>query len=201
MKITVTEGTKVEPKNILKVKTREEFRSWLEKNHNHATECWAVAKKGKQKPTDRLWYLDAVEEVLCFGWIDTTHKRIDGVDMQRFTPRSKRSQWSELNKERCRRLEKLGLMTEAGRKELPDMSEGAFKIDPDIKAAFDENPVAWENFQKFPKLYQRVRIDSIQRDKNKDRVVFDKRLKKLIDQSEKNKMFGQWNDYGRLLDY
>lgn len=115
--------------------------------------------------------------------------------------KEKRSQWSELNKERCRRLEKLGLMTEAGRKELPDMSEAAFKIDPDIKATFDENPVAWKNFQKFPKLYQRVRIDSIQRDRNKDRDVINKRLKKLIEQSEKNKMFGQWNDYGRLLDY
>lgn len=191
----------MEAKNVLKVKTREEFRNWLEKNHDQTTECWAVAKRGKQKPDDRLWYLDAVEEALCFGWIDTTHKRIDGIDMQRFTPRSKRSQWSELNKERCRRLEKLGLMTEVGRKELPDMSEDAFKIDPDIKAAFDENPVAWKNFQKFPKLYQRICIDSIQRDKNKDRAVFDKRLKKLIDQSEKNKMFGQWNDYGRLLDY
>ncbi|WP_195923191.1 aldo/keto reductase [Lactobacillus crispatus] len=143
----------------------------------------------------------AMEEVLCFGWIDTTHKRINGVDMQRFTPRSKRSQWSELNKERCRRLEKLGLMTKAERKELPDMSEDAFKIDPDIKAAFDENLIAWENFQKFPKLYQRVRIDSIQRNKKKDQAVFDKRLKKLIEQSEKNKMFGQWNNYGRLLEY
>lgn len=201
MKITVTEETKLEAKNILKVKTRAEFRNWLEKNHDQATECWAVAKKGKQKPTDQLWYLDAVEELLCFGWIDTTHKRIDGVDMQRFTPRSKRSQWSELNKERCRRLEKLGLMTEAGRKALPDMSDDSFKIDPDIQKAFDENPVAWKNFHKFPKLYQRVRIDSIQRDKNKDQDVFDKQLKKLIEQSEKNKMFGQWNDYGRLLEY
>lgn len=121
--------------------------------------------------------------------------------MQRFTPRSKRSQWSELNKERCQRLEKLGLMTEAGRKALPDMSDDSFKIDPDIQKAFDENPVAWKNFHKFPKLYQRVRIDSIQRDKNKDQDVFDKQLKKLIEQSEKNKMFGQWNDYGRLLEY
>lgn len=90
-------------------------------------------------------------------------------------------------------------MTNAGRKELPDMSEDSFKIDKDIQAAFNDHPQAWQNFQSFPKLYQRVRIDSIQRDKKKDRAVFDKRLAKLIDQSEQGKMFGEWNDYGRLL--
>ena len=160
-----------------------------------------VAKKGKHPPTDCVWYLDAVEEALCFGWIDTTHKNIDGVDMQRFTPRTAKSPWSELNKERCRRLEKLGLMTDAGRAVLPDMSESGFVIDPEIRQAFLENPTAWEKFQSFPALYQRVRIDSIQRDKKKDREVFEKRLKKLVEQSEAGKMFGEWNDYGRLFDY
>lgn len=57
------------------------------------------------------------------------------------------------------------------------------------------------NFIKFPKLYQRVRIDCIQRDKKKDRIVFEKRLFKLIQQLADNKMFGEWNDYGRLLKY
>ena len=160
-----------------------------------------VAKKGKNPPADCVWYLDAVEEVLCFGWIDTTHKRIDGIDMQRFTPRAAKSPWSELNKERCRRLEKLGLMTDSGRAALPDMSESGFVIDSEIYQAFQDNLIAWENFQKFPALYQRVRIDSIQRDKKKDRAVFDKRLKKLIEQSALGKMFGEWNDNGRLIDY
>lgn len=191
----------MEPQNILNITTREEFRKWLNDNHNKESECWMVAKKGKNPPTDCVWYLDAVEEVLCFGWIDTTHKKINGVDMQRFTPRAIRSPWSELNKERCRRLEKLGLMTDAGRSVLPDMSENGFVIDSEIYQAFQDNPEAWKNFQSFPELYQRVRIDSIQRDKKKDREVFDKRLKKLIDQSQAGKMFGDWNDYGRLLDY
>lgn len=104
----------MEQKNILNITTREDFRKWLIQNHNTESECWMAAKRGKNSPTDCVWYLDAVEEVLCFGWIDTTHKKIDGVDMQRFTPRAARSPWSELNKERCRRLEKLGLMTDAG---------------------------------------------------------------------------------------
>ncbi len=134
------------------------------------------------------------------GWIDTLHKNVDGVDMQRFTPRTAKSPWSELNKERCRRLERLGLMTDAGRAVLPDMSVAGFSVDSEIQGAFLQNPVVWENFQRFPALYQRVRIDSIQRDKKKDRRVFDRRLEKLIAESAKGKMFGDWNDYGRLSD-
>lgn len=191
----------MQPKNILFITTREDFRRWLAENHAKETECWMVARKGKIPPTDCVWYLDAVEEALCFGWIDTTHKNIDGVDLQKFTPRAARSPWSELNKERCRRLEKLGKMTDAGRAVLPDMAETGFTIDPEIAQAFQENPTAWANFQDFPALYQRVRIDSIQRDKKKDRAVFDKRLQKLITQSQAGKMFGDWNDYGRLLEY
>lgn len=191
----------MEPKNILQITTRAAFRKWLEENHFRESECWMIAVKGKRPPQDHVWYLDAVEEALCFGWIDTTHKAIDGVDRQRFTPRAAKSAWSELNKERVRRLEKLGLMTDAGRAVLPDMSEEGFVIDSEILQAFRENPAAWENFQAFPALYQRVRIDSIQRDKKKDRAVFDRRLKKLIDQSQAGKMFGDWNDCGRLLDY
>ena len=191
----------MEPKNILNITTREDFRKWLIANHDTETECWMIVKKGKQPPTDYVWYLDAVEEVLCFGWIDTTHKNIDGVDIQKFTPRAAKSSWSELNKERVRRLEKLGLMTDAGRSVLPDMSDNGFVIDSEIMQAFHSNPLAWDNFIRFPKLYQRVRIDSIQRDKKKDRGVFDKRLEKLIEQSQAGKMFGDWNDYGRLIDY
>ncbi|MDV0441099.1 YdeI/OmpD-associated family protein [Methanorbis furvi] len=191
----------MEAKNILGITTREAFREWLAENHDKETECWMIAKKGKIPPKDFVWYLDSVEEVLCFGWIDTTHKNIDGVDMQKFTPRAPRSPWSELNKERCRRLEKLGLVTDAGRAVLPDMSEKSFVIDDEIMQAFKENPTAWDNFKSFPSLYQRVRIDSIQRDKRKDRAVFEKRVKKLIEQSAAGKMFGDWNDYGRLTEY
>ena len=190
----------MEPKNILHLTTRAEFRAWLMAHHRTETECWMLAKKGKRPPEDAVWYLDAVEEALCFGWIDTTHKNIQGVDLQRFTPRTKKSPWSELNKERCRRLERLGLMTDAGRAVLPDLSEESFVIDADIQRAFQENPTAWENLCAFPKLYQRVRIDCIQRDKKKDRAVFEKRLKKLVEQSAAGVMFGDWNDYGRLLE-
>ena len=118
--------------------------------------------------------------------------------MQKFTPRASKTIWSELNKERCRRLEKIGLMTDEGRKVLPDMSVENFVIDNEIQSAFDNDLEAKQNFLKFPPLYQRVRIDCIQRDKKKDRTVFDKRLKKLIEISKSNKMYGEWNDNGKL---
>lgn len=186
--------------NHLDITTRAEFRSWLEKNHDKQRECWVRTPKGRTSPEGLIWYLDAVEEALCFGWIDTTHKNIDGIDLQKFTPRSKKSPWSELNKERCRRLKKLGLMTPAGEKVLPDMREKSYVIDEEILTAFKANRKAWSNFRKFPPRYQRLRIDSIQRDKKKDHALFLKRTEKLIRESEKGNMFGEWNDYGRLLE-
>lgn len=73
-----------------------------------------AVRRGKSADNDTFCYLDAVEEALCFGWIDGTHRVIDGVRMQRFSPRKPKSPWAELNKERMRRLEKLDLMTDAG---------------------------------------------------------------------------------------
>lgn len=187
-------------KEVLPCTDRHGFRQWLTEHHATAAECWVVVKKGRVPSGSFgvLSYLDAVEEALCFGWIDSTNKVQEGKHLQRFSPRKKNSPWSELNKERCRRLEKLGLMTDAGRRVLPEMSDGDFKVDPDIMEAFGANPVAWENFCKFPELYRRVRLDTIQRDKRKDLNTFRNRLNRLIACSERGEMFGDWNDYGRL---
>ena len=186
-------------KNIIDIRNRADFREWLRNNSDAEKECWIAVKRGKTPPDDALWYLDAVEEALCFGWIDSTLKNVDGVALQRFGPRSKSGRWTELNKERCRRLEKLGMMTDSGRAACPDLNAG-FVIIPEIIKAFKANVVAWENFKSFPSLYQRVRIDNIQRNKA-CKEMFVSRLKKLIEASERGEMIGDWNDYGRLLDY
>lgn len=187
------------PQNILDINTRDDFRKWLSENHDTAKECWIAAKRGKTPPEDALWYIDAVEEALCFGWIDSTIKNVDGVVLQRFGPRSKSSNWTELNKERCRRLEKLGMMTDAGRAACPDLDK-EFVILPEIIAIFKTDPEAWANFTSSPPLYQRVRIDNIQRTKSR-RELFDSRLKNLIEASRQGYLIGDWHDYGRLLDY
>ncbi len=186
------------PKNILDIHNRTDFRRWLKENHISEKECWIAVKRGKIPPEDILWYLDAVEEALCFGWIDSTVKNVDGITLQRFGPRSKSGRWTELNKERCRRLECLGLMTEKGRAACPSLND-KFVIIPEILEAFKSRPVAWKNFLNFHPLYQRVRIDNIQRVISKPEL-FESRLIKLIDASERGEMIGDWHDCGRLLE-
>lgn len=105
-----------------------------------------------------------------------------------------------MNKERCRRMEKLGKMTQAGKKVLPDISEKGFNIDIDILEALKKDEIVWAIFHKFPSLYQRVCIDTIQI-KKKNPQLFQKRLEKLIENTKKGIMYGEWNDNGRLLNY
>ena len=216
--------------NLLSVNNRDELRQWFLENHNKEKECWVVVKRGRPVDNGTFWYIDAVEEAMCFGWIDSTTKKMaNGITAQRLTPRRKGSLWSELNKERCRRMEKLGRMTDAGRavlpdmstalnKErcrrmeklgrmtdagravLPDMSTAGFIIDTEILKALKADKKVWENFLKFPPLYQRVRIDTIQI-KKKQPELFQSRLQKLIDNTKKEIMYGEWNDNGRLLNY
>lgn len=185
--------------NFLPAKNRDEFREWLIKNHQSEKECWVVVKRGRPVDSETFWYIDAVEEALCFGWIDSTTKKTEsGVAAQRFAPRKKGSLWSELNKERCRRMERLGRMTDAGRKVLPDMNENGFVIDSEILSALKADEEIWSNFQTFPPLYKRVRIDTIQI-KKKQKELFENRLQKFLDNTKKGVMFGEWNDNGRLL--
>lgn len=96
-------------------------------------------------------------------------------------------------------MERLGLMTDAGRAVLPDMTETGFVIDDEILKALRSDPVVWENFNKFPALYQRVRIDTIQI-KKKQPELFASRLEKFITNTKEGIMYGEWNDNGRLLN-
>ncbi len=188
------------PENILEVSNRHEFREWLAEHADSENECWVEGKRGKPKGDDQLYYLDAVEEALCFGWIDSTFKKIDGRSLQRFSPRRKGSRWTELNKERVRRLEKLGLMTDLGRAVLPDMSLKGFVIDPEIETALKQARV-YSKFKKLPPLYQRIKAYNIAFYKNRDKAAYERMLSRLIKETKAGNMYGEWNDYGRLLDY
>ncbi|MBO7502394.1 MAG: hypothetical protein J6T32_04160 [Paludibacteraceae bacterium] len=101
---------------LLEYNDRVQLRRWLETNHATAKDCWVTCFRTKIPRTDCIPYLDVVEEALCFGWIDSTQKRLpDGRMAQRLSPRRKGSHWTELNKQRCAELERRGLMTAAGR--------------------------------------------------------------------------------------
>ena len=104
---------------LLEFTQRQQLRDWLQENHASAKECWVVMSRAKN-PVGVLPYLDVVEEALCFGWIDSTMKRLpDGRLAQRLSPRRKKSHWTVLNKERCRRLIQEGKMTDAGLNVIP----------------------------------------------------------------------------------
>jgi len=97
-------------------KDRHEWRSWLDKNHNAKKEVWLVIYK-KQTGKPAVAYEDAVGEAICFGWIDGRSKTIDDEKyMQRYTPRTSRSHWSQSNIQRAEKMIEQGRMTEAGLK-------------------------------------------------------------------------------------
>ena len=102
--------------NLLHLSSRSELRQWLEENHNEEKCCWVVTYRGKRPEWPAIPYIEVVEEALCFGWIDSTLKRLpDGRLAQRLSPRRPKSHWTQLNMDRCVLLEDRGLMTEAGR--------------------------------------------------------------------------------------
>ncbi|MFS7412962.1 YdeI family protein [Carnobacterium maltaromaticum] len=183
---------------LLTFKKREELREWLLANSTTEKYCWVIVTI---KPKlDTLLYLDVVEEALCFGWIDGVKKKLSETQTaQRLSPRAKKSPWTELNKERVRRLDKLGLMTDEGRKILPSDFHQPFKIDSVIEEKLKEDQQIYENFMAFPDLYRRIRIDTIQTNK-KDAALFESRLAKLIEQTKANKQYGAWHDNGRLIE-
>jgi uncharacterized protein YdeI (YjbR/CyaY-like superfamily) len=181
--------------NIVQASNREQWRQWLQDHHADEAYCWLIATDPQA-----VSYLDTVEEALCYGWIDSTKKKLEDTRLaQRFSPRRKGSNWTELNKERVRRLERLGLMTEAGRKVLPAMAADSFRIDEELLAELRQDAVLYQNLQALPELYVRIRIDNIQSVKH-DAEMYRNRLTKFIEHTRSNTMYGQWNDGGRLLE-
>lgn len=103
----------------LYVTQRDEFRKWLLANHQTKKEIWLIQyKKATKKPS--LPYVEAVEEAICFGWIDGLEKGLDAERYAlRFSPRRAQSNWTNTNKDRARRMIAEGRMTKAGRATLP----------------------------------------------------------------------------------
>ncbi len=178
----------------LYVTTRTEWRSWLKEHHTTEKEIWLVFyKKHTSKP--RIPYNDAVEEALCYGWIDSTVKKIDDESFaQRFTPRKLGSKLSEMNKERIRQLVKQNKMTAAGlaavKHLLDDPSKTeALVIAPDILETLKQDKTTWEHFQKFPDSYKRIRIGWIEMARTRP-PIFEQRLRYFLTMTGKNKRFG-----------
>lgn len=138
--------------NLLHFESRAELRQWLKGNHNKEKCCWVVTYRSKFPPEwPVIPHIEVVEEALCFGWIDSTLKRLpDGRLAQRLSPRRPKSHWTQLNMNRCVDLEDRGLMTEAGRRTFENAIE--YKIIPP-----DSELNQWikeENKLRRPELYK-----------------------------------------------
>jgi uncharacterized protein YdeI (YjbR/CyaY-like superfamily) len=183
----------------LYVHTRKAWRSWLAKHHANAPEIWLIYyKKNSGKP--RIPYNDAVEEALCYGWIDSILKPIDGRKFaQRFSPRKKGAKWSPMNIERMHRLVRKKKITRAGRDAaagiLHLLNRKAAKksastgLPADIVRELRKDPEVWGNFNRFPDSYKRIRVGWIAGARHRPEA-FKQRLRYFLKMTKRNKRFG-----------
>lgn len=173
----------------LHVTNRKDWRQWLREHYKTEKDIWLVYHK-KETGKPRIQYNDAVEEALCFGWIDSTLKTLDEKRMaQRFSPRKPKSKYSPANKERLRKLLKQRKVIKEVRETLGDIAEEKFEIPKDILKEIKANKEAWKHFQTFSASYKRIRIGFIEGARKRPEE-FKKRLRYFVKMTEKNKQYG-----------
>lgn len=178
----------------LYVTDRKQWRSWLAKSHNKEKEIWLIYYK-KSSGKKRIPYNDAVEEALCYGWIDSIMKRVDEERFaQRFSPRKPNSILSQMNRERIHRLIEQKKMTIKGLNAVKHVFDDSSKnskciIQSDILKLLKDDKKTWENFQKFPESYKRIRIQWIEGARTHPER-FKKRLEYFLKMTAKNKKYG-----------
>ena len=175
----------------LDVSTRAAWRSWLQRNHARKKEIWLVMHT-KASGTISVVYNDAVDEALCFGWIDSIVKKVGPLSRaQRFTPRRTGSPVSEMNKARARRLVREKRMTAAGRAALGGaaLKRERLVVAPDLRRALRAEPGAWGRFEKFPAAYKRIRLGFIEGARERPEV-FATRLRYFVRMTAQGKRFG-----------
>lgn len=174
---------------------RIDWRDWLESNHQSKKEIWLIYyKKHTGKP--RIPYDDAVEEALCFGWIDSIVKRVDDATfVQKFSPRKPRSLWSALNKDRVEKMIKAGLMTQAGLDKIEEAknngkweeaytSKKVVEIPSDLTFELSKDNAAHRNFLNFADSYKNMYINWINSAKKEE--TRQRRIKKVVLRASKN---------------
>lgn len=179
--------------------TRADWRSWLAANHDRETEIWLVYNK-RHTGEPRVEYDDAVEEALCFGWIDSVVRTIDADRYaQKFTPRKARSKWSASNRERFARMVREGRMTPAGLAKAPPPEEDgpaaqspAKRVGDSVPGYIEEalraNGAAWTNFSNLAPSYRRLYVGWIEDAKKEE--TRRKRLVEAVSLLERNKKLG-----------
>ena len=174
------------------------FHDWLEKNHAHTSELWVGFHK-KKSGKKGITYPEAVDESLCFGWIDGLRKTIDENSYTiRFTPRKAKSIWSLVNTKRAKQLSKLGLMQPAGldafalrdpkRSGIYSFETAQRELSKPYKTRFRANKSAWEYFQQQPPGYKRLACYWVMSAKKEETRL--RRLNQLIGDSGQSRRLG-----------
>lgn len=173
----------------LYVTSRQQWRAWLEENHAEADEIWLVAyRKSAGKPS--IPYSHAVEEALCFGWIDSIRKSLDHErSAQRFTPRRSGSSYSQPNIERLRRLVEHDRVMPHVLESVIPILERPFDWPQDVMQALQADERAWAHFQQFPAAYRRIRVAYVDSARSRP-DEFEKRLRNLVSKTAQGKRFG-----------
>jgi uncharacterized protein YdeI (YjbR/CyaY-like superfamily) len=172
--------------------TPDDFRQWLEKNHNKITEQWVGFYKVKSGIPSMTWS-QSVDEALCFGWIDGIRKSIDEKSYKiRFTPRRPKSIWSAVNVRKIAELTKLGKMRPAGIEAFKKLNEKKAKVysfeqkhitlDKTFEQKIKANKKAWDFFISLPPSARKPSIHWVMSAKRKDTRL--RRLDTLIQSSE-----------------
>ncbi len=189
-----------EPQNSIHPKTRAAWREWLLKNHARTEGIWLISyKKGTGKP--RFDYEEAVEEALCFGWIDSKPNKLDDErSMLWFAPRKAGTGWSAINKARVEKLISSGAMAPAGLAKIKaakaDGSWNALdaveslELPPDLVEAFQKNATAKSFFDAFPRSVKRAILEWIASAKKPE--TRKKRIQETVSQAARNIRANQW---------
>jgi len=178
----------------------EKFRQWLQRNHDSANELLVGFHK-KDSGKKSITYAEALDEALCFGWIDGVRKRLDETSYTiRFTPRKPKSIWSNVNVKHVERLKKEGRMAEPGLKvyaQRDPKRTGIYAFEnrpkefsPEYEKKFRANKAAWEFFQTIPPSLRNTYIFWIMGAKKEETQLH--RLELLIESSAKGVRYGKF---------
>jgi uncharacterized protein YdeI (YjbR/CyaY-like superfamily) len=179
-------------------KSAAAFRAWLEVNHDSATELWLGFYK-KDSGKGGITYAEALDEALCFGWIDGLKKRVDELSFtQRFTPRKPKSIWSLINIGHVERLTKEGRMKPAGlkafaartaaRSAVYSFENKPCELSPEYQCQFKADKAAWEFFQQQPRGYRRLMSFWVMSAKQEE--TRERRLLQLMSDSKQGQRLG-----------
>lgn len=166
---------------------REDWRKWLTDNFETKDEIWFVFPY-KSSAKKSITYNDAVEEALCFEWIDSTTKSFDEErKIQRFTPRKPKSTYSQANKERLKWLLENKMIHPKFEDKIRNVLSVPFIFPNDIMDRLKEDKIGWKNYQHFSDAYKRIRIAYIEAARKRPEE-FEKRLNNFINKMKENKI-------------